>query len=308
MDVQVLRWFQQVADGVTVTEVSEIEMVSQPGVSRALARLEADIGTPLLQRSGRVLRVTRAGAAFKRHVDAALHHLDDGLAAVEQLLDPETGTVCLAFQSSLGTWLVPDLVRAFRDDHPDVRLDLRAKQEEHHPSLGAGSDVDLELSTLPHRPESLEWRSLIQEPLRLLVPTEHHLADRREVALGEVAHDDFVMVRRSRQLRTRAEELCAQAGFTPRVAWVADDLPTQRGYVAAGLGVAIVPAQWETTGRPVQPSARVRVLALSDAGAVQDVGLSWSRDRGLLPAAQLLRDHVLDRARGGLLPRPAGPS
>src|ERR1700710_3305095 len=108
MDTDALRWFQQVADGVTVTEVSGTAAVSQPGVSRALARLETEVGTPLLRRSGRTLRMTRAGAAFKRHVDAMLHDLDDGLAAVSQLVDPDTGTISVAFQASLGTWLVPD--------------------------------------------------------------------------------------------------------------------------------------------------------------------------------------------------------
>lgn len=82
MDTDALRWFQQVADGVTVTEVSEVEGISQPGVSRALARLERELGTPLLRRSGRTLRMTHAGSAFKRHVDALLHQLDDGFAAV----------------------------------------------------------------------------------------------------------------------------------------------------------------------------------------------------------------------------------
>ena len=60
MDTDALRWFQQVADGTTVTEVSELEAVTQSGVSRALARLEDEIGTPLLQRSGRILRMTAA--------------------------------------------------------------------------------------------------------------------------------------------------------------------------------------------------------------------------------------------------------
>ena len=60
MDTDALRWFQQVADGTTVTEVSELEPVTQPGISRALARLEAQVGTPLLRKSGRTLRVTQA--------------------------------------------------------------------------------------------------------------------------------------------------------------------------------------------------------------------------------------------------------
>ena len=66
MDTDALRWFQQVADGTTVTEVSELETVTQSGVSRALARLETQIGTPLLRRRGRTLRLTHAGAVFKR--------------------------------------------------------------------------------------------------------------------------------------------------------------------------------------------------------------------------------------------------
>src|SRR5687768_15208660 len=89
MDVAALRWFQLVADGGTVTDVADAHGVSQPGVSRALARLEADVGAPLLHKSGRVLRVTHAGRVFKRHVDGMLHRLDDGLAAVNELVDPE---------------------------------------------------------------------------------------------------------------------------------------------------------------------------------------------------------------------------
>src|SRR6266496_4560253 len=81
MDTDALRLLQQVADGTTVTEVSELESVTQSGVSRALARLEAQIGTPLLRRSGRTLRMTHAGAVFKPHLDALLHHLDNGITA-----------------------------------------------------------------------------------------------------------------------------------------------------------------------------------------------------------------------------------
>src|SRR5487761_1533311 len=145
MDTDALRWFQQVADGTTVTEVSDLEAVTQSGVSRALSRLEAEVGTPLLRRSGRTLRMTQAGAVFKRHVDALLHQLDDGIAAVNELIEPDTGTVALAFQHSLGTWLVPDLVRSFRAAHPHVRFRLtQVRDERHFPAL-AGGEADLEI-------------------------------------------------------------------------------------------------------------------------------------------------------------------
>ena len=147
MDTDSLRWFQQVADGTTVTEVSELEPVTQSGVSRALARLEAELGTPLLRRHGRTLRMTHAGAVFKRHVDALLHQLDDGIAAVSQLIEPDTGTVALAFQHSLGTWLVPDLVRSFRAGHPQVRFQLTQVRDELHSEPLDGGQADLEIGT-----------------------------------------------------------------------------------------------------------------------------------------------------------------
>ena len=147
VDTDALRWFQQVADGTTVTEVSELEAVTQSGVSRALARLEAQMGTPLLRRHGRTLRLTQAGAVFKRHVDAMLHQLDDGIAAVSQLIEPDTGTVALAFQQSLGTWLVPDLVRSFRAAHPHVTFQLTQVHDEVHSAALDGGLADLEIGT-----------------------------------------------------------------------------------------------------------------------------------------------------------------
>ena len=299
-----MRWFQQVADGATVTEVSDLEMVSQPGVSRALARVERSVGAPLLYRSGRTLRMTAAGVAFKAHVDALLHQLDDGLAAVQQLVDPETGTVRLAFQPSLGSWLVPDLVRSFRVDHPDIRIQPQSKAEEHAPVVGVGSEIDLELSTWRPPHQGFSWRSLAREPLRLLVPADHRLAGRTPLPLGEAAEEPFVMIRSTSLLREQSVELCRRAGFSPQVAFVVDDLPTIGGYVAAGLGVAIVPAVWESAAVP--SSARLRHLELSDKEAWRDVGMAWSTQRRMLPAAALFRDHILRRARAGRLPRPLG--
>lgn len=296
MDVESLRWFQQVADGVTVTEVADIYLVSQPGVSRALARLEQEVGTPLLHRSGRVLRPTHAGAVFKRHVDILLHELDDGLAAVNELHDPETGTVRLAFQLSLGGWLVPELVASFRRTHPQVRFTLEQSHDALGSSLVAGGRTDLEITARRPRNPEVEWRHLVSQRLDLAVPAAHPLASREAVALADAADEDFVMLRLTWELRAVTDALCTDAGFAPRVAFEGDDLRTVAGFVAAGLGVAVMPAGDDTlTG----PRNGVRMLPLSDEGAFRDVGVAWSRTRRLLPSAEEFRRHVLAAHRSG---------
>jgi DNA-binding transcriptional LysR family regulator len=295
MDVAVLRWFQQVADGMTVTEVSELEAVTQSGVSRALARLDAEIGTPLLQRSGRVLRMTRAGSAFKRHVDAMLHELDDGLAAVTEVTAPDTGTVAVAFQISLGTWLVPELVASFRAEHPDVRFELHQIRDELLARPLHDGSADLELTAVRSTDPAIRFRPLLDEPLRLAVPRDHPLAASGTVQLQQAAGEQFVLLRRTYALRRLVEDLCATAGFTPAVAFEGDDLPTVEGFVAAGLGVAIVPQppeRWRTD------RSAVRYLALSDAGAVRQVGVAWSSSRRLPPAADAFLRHLTEMLRG----------
>jgi DNA-binding transcriptional LysR family regulator len=261
------------------------------------------VGTPLLRRHGRTLRLTQAGAVFKRHVDAMLHQLDDGIAAVSQLIEPDTGTVALAFQQSLGTWLVPDLVRSFRAVHPHVTFQLTQVRDEVHSAALDGGQADLEIGTRRARSAALRTRLIAIEPLRLAVQRDHPRAGQR-IHLAEVSGEPFVSLRPTSALRKLGDDLCQQAGFRPAVVFEGDDLSTVRGFVAAGLGVAIVPApRAGTLEAAAGPLAYCEIL---DAGAVRDLTLTWSAERRLLPAAELFRRHVIRSASAGQVPALSG--
>jgi LysR family transcriptional activator of glutamate synthase operon len=302
VDTDALRWLQQVADGATVTEISETEAVTQSGVSRALARLEAQIGAPLLRRSGRTLRMTHAGAVFKPHLDALLHHLDDGIAAISQLIDPDTGAVALAFQQSLGTWLVPSLARSFRAAHPGVSFRFIQVRDELHSAALDGGNADLEIGSRgPGRGDAtLHTSRVALDPLRLALPREHKLAARPRLHLAEVSGEPFIGLRPASALRKQTDDLCESAGFRPAVIFEGDDLSNVRGFVAAGLGVAVVPAP--RAGSPESAPGPVVYREILDAGAVRQIWLTWSAERRLLPAADLFRRHVISRAAAGRLP------
>jgi LysR family transcriptional regulator, transcription activator of glutamate synthase operon len=241
---------------------------------------------------------------FKQHVDVVLHHLDDGIAAVSQLLEPDTGTVALAFQPSLGSWLVPGLVRGFRAAHPGVAFQLtQVRDETRYLALTEGR-ADLEIGTRRARDPAVRTRRLALEPLRLALPAGHRLASRPVVRLGEVAGEAFVSVRRDAALRRLGDELCERAGFAPEVVFEGDDLSTVRGFVAAGLGVAIVPAP--RAGSPEAGAGPVVYRDLSDAGAVREICLAWPAERRLLPSAELFRRHAIRAAVTGQFPAPTG--
>jgi DNA-binding transcriptional LysR family regulator len=303
METEVLRWFQQVADGATVTEVADLWMVSQPKVSRDLMALQREVGAPLLVKSGRVLRLTHAGAVFKRHVDALINRLDDALADVDQLVDPERGTVTLAYERTLGTWLVPSLVGEFRALHPQVSFTLVVGGED----LAVLDEGRVDLAVLAARPTApllggstdsgVRWVPLFREPLFLAVGPGHRFEDIETVPLAELADEPWVVLPSGTVIRSAMEQLCRAAGFEPQVAFECDDLATVRGFVGAGLGISVVPAMGED---PLpRYAATPRLVALADAGARREVGLAWSSQRRLLPAAEMFRTYVLSSSGVG---------
>ncbi|GAB3210463.1 LysR substrate-binding domain-containing protein [Marinactinospora thermotolerans] len=285
-----LRMFEAVATHEHITQAADALGVPQPTVSRALARLQEELGLELLERTGRGVRLSRAGRVLLPHVRRALETLAEGAA---ELTDASAGRVTLAFPPTLGAEVVPALIRGFRARHPDVRFaliqDVWAAAMHH---LRDGS-VDLALtSPLPAEP-GLDTRVLHTQPLRLVVPDSHPLNGRERVALRAVAREDFIALKPGRGLRHLTDDLCHRAGFAPRVAFEGDDIDTARGLVAAGLGVAVLPPHryglLPGTGE----------LVIDDPGAVRTLGLVWRPAGYEPPAVASFRAFVLEE--GALL-------
>lgn len=285
MDLVVLRLFQQVASGATVTGTAARARLTQPALSRSLRRLEHEVGAALFQRAGRTLRLTPAGHAFRAHAEAVLDSYDQGVRAVRELVDPDAGTIPLAFLHTLGTWLVPRVIRGFREQHPRARFVLRQHGEEGLTSELLDGTADVVLTSGDPGLPAIEWRRLLVEPLHLAVPPDHRLTDRDEVRLADAAEETFILLRPGYGLRATTEALCAAAGFTPRVGFEGEEVDTLRGLVTAGLGVALLPLPQTTSTAPH--------LRVTDVPSERDIGVAWLAGRELPPLSAAFRTHVL---------------
>ncbi|OIV36342.1 LysR family transcriptional regulator [Mangrovactinospora gilvigrisea] len=300
MTIEELRWFVVLAETEHMTDSAAELQITQPTLSRALTRLEHRVGAPLFDRDGRRLRLNRFGAVLLEHARRALAEVDAAGDRIAELIDPERGTVRLAFLHSVATWLVPDLIRSFRAAAPGVAFTLH--QDPGHDLLQALRDGAADLAVTSPRPEEAEfaWRPLVREQLFLAVPAGHRLADRPgggRVRLRSAAEEPFVTLRPEFGFRRLTERLCAAAGFRARVAFEGTELATVEGMVAAGLGVAVLP-ELHAAAVPADRTA-VRV-PLADAGAHRTIGLSWLRDRPMPAVAErfrlfVLSEHGIDR-------------
>ncbi|MDT0308136.1 LysR family transcriptional regulator [Streptomyces sp. DSM 44917] len=263
-----LAHFAAVARHEHITQAARDLAVPQPTVSRAVARLEADLGVALLARHGRAVSLTPAGRAFARSVERALGEVTRAAEAIRSDADPSAGKVAFGFLHTMGPETVPELLRAFRADHPRVRFSLIQSYGEDMIERMRAGELDLCLtSPVPDAPD-LDTRRLDEQRLHLVVPADHRLAARRRVRLAEAAEEPFVTLEPGYGLRRLTEALCEQAGFRPRVAFEGEEPETLRGLVAAGLGVALLPP-------PTVPRPGVRELTVTAPRAVREIGVAW---------------------------------
>ncbi|MFE9684939.1 LysR family transcriptional regulator [Streptomyces sp. NPDC002701] len=247
---------------------------TQPAVSQQMKALETSVGTPLLVRTGREMRLTQAGEALVRHaagIIAGLTAAEEEVAAIAGL---RAGRVRLVSFPSGSSTLVPTALAALRAAHPGTRVSLEEAEPPRSVDMLREGDCDV---TLAFRYESAagaeEWDDLVIRPLlrdRLvgLVPEGHRLARAGAVAIGDLAGEPWIAG--CPRCRGQLVEVCERAGFTPRIDFATDDYPAVVGLVGAGLGVAVLPELAIESVRPkgartvtVEPALRREIVALT---------------------------------------------
>lgn len=289
MEVRELQWFLALAETEHVTDAAAGLNITQPTLSRAIARLEKGLGVPLFDRHQNRLRLNRYGEVFRAHAIRAVAELDSAEARISTLIDPSIGTVSLSFLHSFGGWLVPNLIAAYRATSPNTTFELRGDAADTVVDDIRHGRVDLGFVSPRPTGADLTWIELAREELYLLLPAGHRHAGRESVALAEVASDDFVGLAPQFGLRQVTDRLCAEAGFSARWTMVCTEVSTLRSLVAADLGVSVVPAPHDDkTG----PSTLTRLVRIEGSEASRPVGMVTVESHLRAPAILRFYDFV----------------
>ena len=296
---QQLHYFRTIAKTQHLGRAAAELGVSQPALSRTIARLETEFGTPLFDRKGRSILLNRYGRALLTRVERALQELEDAHKELTDIFNEESGTVSLAFLATLGTWLVPDLMRGFQTKHPKMNFRLLQGPAPTLLSRLISGDVDLCLVSPRFEEPQVEWLPIGEEELFVLVPETHPLARKRSVKLKDIAEEAFISLKPGYGLRRVTDQLCAQAGFKPRINFEGEEVSTLWGLVGAGLGIAIGPRLAVTA--PGTPTA----VQVSEPRCSRAIGLAWMKKRYLSTASRSFLEFIRARFKrlGFLDPR-----
>jgi DNA-binding transcriptional LysR family regulator len=244
MELRHLRYFVAVAEECHFGRAALRLHIAQPPLSQQIRQLEAELGVQLLVRTTRRVELTPAGGRYLERARAILASVDAAGEEAALVADGRIGRVAIGFTGSATYELLPRLSRALRRQSPGLELDLRG--ELLTPSQVAGlGDGTLDVGFLrpPVRDPGIEVHPLRREPLVMVLPETHPQASSSQISLATLADEAFITYPSPHRsvVHDAVLDACQSAGFTPRATEVAET-STLVSFVAAGLGVALVPA------------------------------------------------------------------
>lgn len=298
MELRHLRYFVVTAEAQHFTRAAEILGMAQPPLSQQIRQLEQEVGTPLFDRAGRGVVLNDAGRAFLSCAQDILRRADAAVQTAQRAARGEVGELALGFTESASfNGVVTEVIRRYRQQYPDVEMTLSQGDSETLVAQLRDGAIDAAFVRPPFALDGgLTFTQLTEEPLVVALPLGHALARRKRLAPKDLTQERFILYSRKSGYGLSADIMaaCRQHGVNPLIGQRAPQLSSAVNLVAAGMGVAVVPASL----RPLRPDGVVyRPFTLDWPRAV--LGLAVRTDK---PGGRI--ENLLRLAREKPTPSP----
>jgi DNA-binding transcriptional LysR family regulator len=289
-ELRQLRYFVAVADAGSLTRAAEGLHIAQQSLSQQIRALEAQVGGALFERSSRGVELTDVGIVLLREARPLVAQAERAIEAARRAARGEGGELRVGFLSSVANYVLPPVVRAFRERHPEVTLRVEDVSIADLVERVRSGELDAGLSR-PPLVDDLETEVVLREPVAAVLPAGHPLAGRAELALADLADEPWVLTPRTSwpPWHRQYDEDYARAGYQPRVVQQATSPQNLLALVAAGVGVT----RLTLSARSLRDSG---VVFVPLAGDEAQVVIVWRPD-ARNPALPALRGVVREVAR-----------
>jgi DNA-binding transcriptional LysR family regulator len=283
-----LEAFIQVAHHRSFSRAAEALFLTQPSVTARIQSLERELGERLFERTGRSVTLTDAGRAFMPHAQRAMTAVQEGNDAIEAVRHGEVGSIRIGASSSIATYVLPAILKRFRESRPRVHIHLlTGSTEEMIEKLLAG-EVHVAIALLNQHPE-LASQHLFNDDLVLVVSPQHPFARRGKVTVAEAGREPFLFFERSSIYHGLIYSTFLRVGVVPESVMELDSMEATKHMVEAGLGIAVIPEM--SVRREIQSGALARIeISDMEQPPTREVGVHILRNRAMsAPLRELIR-------------------
>jgi len=288
MELRHLRYFTALAQELSFTRAAQRLHVSQPPLSQQIKALEDELGTPLFVRTSRRVELTAAGEVFLGHAKSILERVEQARGQALAVGVGQLGHLEIGLSGSLLLGPLPQLIVAYRRSFPGVAVVLHEMTPAAQLAALRDRRIDMSFSRTAVNDDFLVSELAWPDPVLVAMPRGHPLAARRKLELRDLASEEFVMLRLDSSGFARyLNECCIEAGFMPRASQQVVESQAIPSLVAAGLGVALVPASLQRVHRRgVEYRALAGSAPRADVYAIQRHGETSPVIRGFLDKAK----------------------
>jgi DNA-binding transcriptional LysR family regulator len=288
LELAQLEAFIQVAHHRSFSRAAESLFLTQPSVTARIQSLEREIGERLFERTGRSVTLTDAGHAFMPHAQRALTAVQEGTDAIEAVRHGDVGSIRIGASSSIATYVLPAILKKFREDRPRVHVHLSTGQTEEVIEAMLNGETHLAVTRFAQHPE-VESLHLYNDDLTLVVAPGHPFAKKRSVTIAEAGREPFLFFERGSSYHSLIYSMFLRAGVVPESVMELDSMETTKHMVEAGLGVAILPEVSITRERVTGTLVAVDLRDMEQP-AQREIGVHVPRNRALArPTRDFLR-------------------
>jgi DNA-binding transcriptional LysR family regulator len=246
LDVRRMRVLREVIWRGSFSAAAEALHLSQSAVSQQIAVLEREVGMPLLERTSEGPKLTPAGEALMDHGAAVIARLEEAERELAQIAGLEGGRLRLASFPTASATLMTRALSLFRQRFPNIELEFQEDEpEDSFPSLKRGEFDLAVVFDYPMFPlefgRDVESELIYEEPMRVALPPGHPLAAAKSVRIEDLADEEWLCGALPSSCRMQVLQLGRDAGYEPKISFQSEDYEVIKGFVAAGLGVTVLP-------------------------------------------------------------------
>ncbi|EZH65268.1 hypothetical protein DH09_16640 [Bacillaceae bacterium JMAK1] len=241
MDMSQLKNFIITAEQGSMTKAADLLMLSQPALSRSITSLETELGVPLFDRRNRKIVLNRFGKTFLTEAKQILQRWDHTRTSISNMVDPESGSVSIAFVHSLGIAYVPKLLKTVKEYEPKFSLSLQEVNANAIIKSLLTNDIDFGFATQFQTFAELEYQQLFKDNLVLVVSIDHTFAKRDQaVTLDELTKEPLIQYSPGTELKKLLDAAFADKNKSMNIAYEGLEINSIIGMVKANLGVAFM--------------------------------------------------------------------
>lgn len=293
MELTTLRQFVAIAEAGHITRASQQLGVTQPALSAMLKKLEAEVGAPLLDRTGRGVSLTAAGRAFYEHAQAAVRRADEAVTSVREMIGLESGSIRVGGGATAVAHLLPSVVSTVRRAHPALRFYVREAGSRAVADAVLSGELDLGIVTMPIAgagSQDLMRVATIEDELMLILPAGHELEGSDRYTWKQLVGQPLVMFEDGSAVRGIIDRASREAGVALNVVMEVRSTETIERMVGAGIGPGFI-SRFALGDR--------RGLICADGRLFRELGVVRRRDR-MPSAASAVFERVLVAGLSGV--------